>query len=453
MATPTGNTHRVFVSHSHHDSEFCERLVHSLKLAGLDVWLDDQNLGAGHLPRLIEAELRSRDTFIVVFSPAALTSQWVESEWYAAWTLLGEGKVERFIPLVAEACEVPMLLRGQRWIDFARQPFERGLELLFRALQVGPGATSLAATPPQPRPGLPLQWSSVGVIRAHTVRGCFAVAWSPDGRTIASGSYDRTVCLWDASPSHERRQVFVGHNFGVDAVAWSPDGRWLASASTGQVARIWDVASGQNTLRLEGHTGSVVDVAWSPDGRLLATASADQTARIWEVATGKCLRVIQGHGGALTSVAWSPDGQWLGTTSRDATIRIWRSDSGAQAYVLAGHSQIVYCVRWSPDGQMLASSGHTTVRLWDARSGNALTTLHGHSGHVLRVAWRPDGSMLASASADKTVMLWDTQAHRPVATLGGHTDWVHGVDWSPDGMALASCGGKEDGTIRVWAPV
>src|SRR5579883_2009995 len=83
MSTPTGHARRVFVSHSHHDSEFCERLVNTLRTAGLDVWLDDQNLGAGHLPRIIEAELRSRDTFIVVFSPAALTSQWVESEWYA----------------------------------------------------------------------------------------------------------------------------------------------------------------------------------------------------------------------------------------------------------------------------------------------------------------------------------------------------------------------------------
>src|SRR5262249_55093290 len=141
---------------------------------------------------IIERELMSRETFLVVLSPAALASQWVQSEWYAAWELLGQGKVKTFIPIIAERCEIPMLLRGMRWIDFSTQPFERAMALLVKSLGVSESAGVSSSA-------IPDQWGLVTTIRAHPVRGCFSVDWSGDGRALASGSYDRSVRIWDAT--------------------------------------------------------------------------------------------------------------------------------------------------------------------------------------------------------------------------------------------------------------
>jgi WD40 repeat protein len=120
---------------------------------------------------------------------------------------------------------------------------------------------------------------------------------------------------------------------------------------------------------------------------------------------------------------------------------------------VTGHQGVAYCVRWSPDGSMLASSGHTTVRLWNFRTMEPIVVCHGHTGYVERVAWRPSGELVASVSADKIVRLWGAPGGERVAMLGGHTDWVHGVTWSPDSSTLATCGGKDDGTIRLWEPL
>ena len=434
---------QVFVSHSHSDNEFCRKLVSQLQDAGLPVWYDEMSLGAGHLGPSVERELRASDVFIVVLSPAAVASQWVQSEWYAAWSLMGEGKITTFIPVIKETCEIPLLLRGMHWVDFSNQSFDAAMQQLSKLL----GVAATAAVPAPP----PDQWGLVASYQAHPVRGCFSVAFSPDGTLLASGSYDQTIAIWDVATRKEVRR-FTGHTKGIDAVAWSPNGELLASASFGHRIRIWHVRDG-GLHTLEGHTDGVADVAWSPDGTRLVSGSSDQTLRVWDAASGQCLMVLRGHTAPVTSVTWSPDGAWLGSTARDATIRTWQATTGSQGYVMTGHTGIAYCVRWSPDGKFLASSGHTTVRVWDAAKAEELQVFAGHSGHVLRVAWRPDASLIASASADRNVRLWNVRAGKALVTLSGHTDWVHGVAWSPYGQLLASCGGAQDGTIKLWGPV
>ncbi|MGZ3681757.1 MAG: toll/interleukin-1 receptor domain-containing protein [Ktedonobacterales bacterium] len=306
MTTPTSpmtttRAQRVFISHSHQDAAFSERVATALIAAGLDVWYDEMNMGVGHLAPAIEHELVSRDTFLLVLSPAALASQWVQSEWYAAWELLGQGKIRAFIPIIAERCEIPLLLRGMRWIDFTTQPFERALALLVKLLGLSDGSSASSAV-------IPDQWGLATTIRAHPVRGCFTVDWSRDGHKLASGSYDHSARIWDAATG-ACLQTLTGHTNGVDAVAWSPDSATLASASLGETIRLWDVATGQQRALLEGHAGGVVDVAWSPDGRSLVSGSSDQTVRVWDAASGRCYQVLQGHTGPITSVAWSPDGE------------------------------------------------------------------------------------------------------------------------------------------------
>jgi WD40 repeat protein len=274
------------------------------------------------------------------------------------------------------------------------------------------------------------------------------VAWSPDGRRLASASRDRTIRIWDADNGSVLR-VLRGHDNEICGVAWSPDGRRLATGSHDQMARVWDADNGSELTVLRGHDDRVQGVAWSPDGRRLATASSDRTARVWDAENGIELTVLRGHDDPVRGVAWSPDGRRLATVSVDRTTRIWDADNGSELTVLRGHDDRVQGVAWSPDGRRLATASHDrTARIWDGDDGIELTVLRGHDDPVRGMAWSPDGRRLATASEDRTVRIWNGESGAEIIVVGAHTEGVEGVSWSPDGRRVASV--SRDGTARVW---
>jgi serine/threonine protein kinase/sugar lactone lactonase YvrE len=278
-----------------------------------------------------------------------------------------------------------------------------------------------------------------------------SVAFSPDGRWLASGSWDNTIKLWDVA-SGQNIRTLTDHTYFVTSVAFSPDGRWLASGSSDQTIKLWDVASGQSLRTLTGHASSVLEVAFSPDGRWLASGNYDKTVKLWDVATGREVRTLTGHTREVTNVVFSPDGRWLASGSDDITIKLWDVATGQNIRTVTGHTSEVNSVAFSPDGRWLASgSSDTTIKLWDVASGQNIRTLTDHTSIVNDVAFSPDGRWLASGSWDHSIKLWNVASGQNVRTLTGHTRAVTSVAFSPDGRWLAS--GSLDKTIQLWRRV
>ena len=274
------------------------------------------------------------------------------------------------------------------------------------------------------------------------------VAFSPDGKCLATGDADREIVFWSAIDG-QKRLTCSGHTSWVWSVAWSPDGQTLASGSEDRTVKLWDAHTGNLLHTLHGHTNPIWSVVWSPDGKTLASGSEDRTVKLWNVSGGECTHTLTGHEGWVRSVAWNPDGQTLASASDDGTIKLWETATGRALNTLADGTQGVLSVTFSPDGSTLASgSSNRTVKLWDVVSGKMQQTLAGHEGWVRSVAWSPDGQTLASGSEDRSIKLWNLKTGQCYKTLQGHTNWVRSVAWSRDGQTLASASG--DHMVKFW---
>ena len=197
----------------------------------------------------------------------------------------------------------------------------------------------------------------------------FSVAYSPDGKTLLSGSGDRDIKLWDMATG-KLKGTLLGHTGIVWSVACSPDGKTAASGSYDTTIKLWDMATQKNTATLQGHGDIVLAVAYSPDGKTLASASRDKAIKLWEVASGKNTATLTGHTLGVASVAYSPDGKTLASGSFDNSIKLWDTASGKNAATLMGHEGVVWSVAYSPDGKTLASGSQAqSLKLWEAATG------------------------------------------------------------------------------------
>ncbi|KAL8876413.1 MAG: hypothetical protein Q9198_005389 [Flavoplaca austrocitrina] len=337
-------------------------------------------------------------------------------------------------------------------------------------------------------------------LKGHT-SWVLVASWSPDDTTIATGSMDNTVRLWNPQSGQLLGQPLKGHTKWITSLAWEPYHlrqsstlQRLASSSKDSTVRIWDSKSQRTDLVLSGHKSSISCVRWGGTGTIY-TASHDKTIKLWDSTKGTLISTLTAHAHWVNHLALSTDfvlrtayhdhtgtippsdqektakakqrfetaatinstlTERLVTASDDCTIYLWSPPSSPTSNTsikpiarLLGHQKQVNHVTFSPSGTLIASSSFDNhIKLWNATTGAFLFTLRGHVAPVYMSCFSPDSRLLVSGSKDTTLKVWDTATGKLKEDLPGHRDEVFAVDWSPDGRGVGS-GGK-DKQVRIW---
>ena len=359
---------------------------------------------------------------------------------------------------------------GQR--GRAAVPAAIGIEKNVVALSFAPRGDGLAAALADPALGasgpgvigmIALPERSLTALWKGHVGPVNALAFAPDSKTLASGGGDRSIRLWDRAtgtnqaawtgpwPAGRERDRPMLHVDPIEAVAFSPDGQTVATATGAPSVTLWDVSNHTIRRRFAESPEAVRALAFSLDGARLAIGGDAKIVTLLDLLTGKKPNKLTGHLGPITSIAFSTDGRTVATGSRDASVTLWNSVEATERAVLARHTSGVTCVAFSPDGKMAATGAlDWTVKIWDATNGQVRHSLETHRDAIRGVAFSADGATLASSSRDGTFRLWDAGKGLERAIQKPFAGPLGPVAWLSQEKAFIT--GGDDGALRRWSP-
>jgi WD40 repeat protein/uncharacterized caspase-like protein len=305
------------------------------------------------------------------------------------------------------------------------------------------------------------------ILRGYAYPAKF-IAFSPDGRTLASSRLDG-VRIWDGENGSNMRVIVPSLGASVRSIAFSPDSQWLAIGTNFQkefadfpdsikkqlgieetvpTIKIYAVQTSKLVRTIRAHEEGIYALAFSPDGKIIASGSVDKAIKLWDSETGAELRTLTGHTAKITSLAFRYDGKVLASGSDDKAIKVWETETGKELRTLAAHTHEVNSLAFSPDGKTLASGSFLVAALWDADSGQQIREFKGHTNMVTGLAFSRDGKQLATAGFDNLIKLWDVESGGLLQTLRGHSNTVTSVAFSPVDNLLASA--SFDANIKIW---
>ncbi len=289
------------------------------------------------------------------------------------------------------------------------------------------------------------------LLKIYHPREVMGMAYSPDGKHIATASIAGSVNIWDTNTGLLLLTLQVPD--GATGVVYSPDGKLIATSGAGRSTKVWDAATGAEVVALVGHKDEVNNIAFSPDGKRLVTASKDMTAKVWDILTGKELLTFSAHENVIYDVAFSPDGKSIASSGGDGKVRVWDSISGIETLILPieGATEI-RGVAFNPDGKSLTAVSNSEfeyIKEWDPVSGKVLFSGNlGHNTGVKDIAFNIDGTLAVTGGSDKKVIIWNVETKQVLYTFYGHTSNVTGVAFSPDNNRVASS--SYDQYVRIW---
>ena len=431
----------VFLSHNQADKPRVRRLAERLRDAGLRVWFDEWVIQPGDdIYLAIERGLEASRTLVLCLSPAALGSDWVGLERSTVLFRDPANAGRRFIPLLLADCKLPDTLRRYKYVDY-RQETQATFDQLLAGCRPQEQAAAVPVAPKTPSKSrsTPTQEQEEQWRRA-----------------------DEEVRK-NLPPGVKLVRTLRGHTGYIGRIAWSPDGRTLASPSWDKTILIWDVHTGECVRRLEGHTADVNCVAFNPTDSTLASGSSDRTVKLWDPVSGHLLRTFEGHHKQVTSVVFDSKGQtlasasmssWSGTAEQTGSIKLWQPANGSLICDLLTSNP--WCLAFDPSGRILAAgnqegnvllneiSAEKTLRTLGKKENKAWNEYPG----ITSIAFGQKGRLLVSGSYDKTAKLWEWESGRLLHTLEAHTGRIISVAVPEEGWLLATKGA--DDCIRIW---